>query len=271
MPGNESEMTPPPLFDAPWYKGSGKLQGKVAIVAGGDSGIGRSVSVLFAREGANVVIVYHEQHEDANFTKVAVEKEGGKCITIATDLAKKEACEEVVRRTLEAFGKLDILINHHGTQWKVDNILDVTPEQIQTTFSVNVFSFYYLTQAAIPHLKPGSSIINTTSGLAYTGRPGLTVYSSTKAAITNMTYSLSAELVAKGIRVNGVAPGPIWTPFIPGSFEPSLMKSFGHEVPMKRAGQPEEVAPSYVFLASNDSSYMTGQVLHPNGGLNVSS
>jgi NAD(P)-dependent dehydrogenase (short-subunit alcohol dehydrogenase family) len=265
-PGIESEMTPAPQFDDAQYQGSGKLKGKVALITGGDSGIGRAVAVLFAREGANVAIVYLSEHQDATKTKKLVEQEGQQCLTIAGDIGDEQFCQEAVHQTIDTFGKLDILINNAAEQHPQESIENISAEQLEKTFRTNIFSMFFLCKAALPHLKQGGNIINTTSVTAYKGSPQLLDYSSTKGAIVAFTRSLSQALVEKGIRVNGVAPGPIWTPLIPSTFPEEKVESFGKQVPMQRAGQPEEVAPSYVFLASNDSSYMTGQILHPNGG-----
>jgi NAD(P)-dependent dehydrogenase (short-subunit alcohol dehydrogenase family) len=265
-------MEPEPKYSAPLYKGSGKLKGKVAIITGGDSGIGRSVSVLYGREGANVAIIYHKNHEDAEKTKKEVEKEGAKCILIPGDVTSKKFCEEAVKKCVDTFGKLDILVNHAGVQWSTDNFLDITEEQLDKTMKTNVYSYFFMAQAALPHLKEGSCIINTSSVNAYKGNEHLMDYSTTKGANRVFTYSLASNLVSKGIRVNAVAPGPIWTPFIPGSFPAEKVKDFGKSAPMGRAGQPEEVAPAYVFLASPaDSSYITGQTIHVNGGMITSS
>lgn len=266
QPGIESQMTPTPQFDDIQYQGSGKLQGKVALITGGDSGIGRSVSIFFAKEGADIAIAYLNEHDDANKTKQLVEQEGRRCIAIAGDIGDQSFCQTVVQQTVDQLGHLDILINNAAEQHPQESIENITAEQLEKTFRTNIFSMFYLTQAALPHLKEGSSIINTTSVTAYKGSPQLLDYSATKGAIVAFTRSLSQSLVEKGIRVNGVAPGPIWTPLIPATFPEDKVESFGQQVPMQRAGQPEEVAPSYVFLASNDSSYMTGQILHPNGG-----
>lgn len=265
-PGIESEMTPAPQYDDAQYQGSSKLKGKVALITGGDSGIGRAVAVLFAKEGANVAIVYLSEHQDADATQKLVEQEGQQCLAIAGDIGDEQFCQEAVRQTIETFGKLDILVNNAAEQHPQESIEAITAEQLEKTFRTNIFSMFFLCKAALPHLKQGGSIINTTSVTAYKGSPQLLDYSSTKGAIVAFTRSLSQALVEKGIRVNGVAPGPIWTPLIPSTFPEEKVASFGKQVPMQRAGQPEEVAPSYVFLASNDSSYMTGQILHPNGG-----
>lgn len=265
-PGVQSEMTPAPQSGESHYQGSGKLHGQVALITGGDSGIGRSVAVLFAKEGADVAIAYLSEHQDANQTKELVEREGRRCIAIAGDIGDEQFCQAAVGQTVEALGKLDILINNAAEQHPQESIEAISAEQLERTFRTNIFSMFFLCKAALPHLQPGSTIINTTSVTAYKGSPQLLDYSSTKGAIVAFTRSLSQALVEKGIRVNGVAPGPIWTPLIPSTFPEEKVESFGKQVPMQRAGQPDEVAPSYVFLASSDSSYMTGQILHPNGG-----
>ncbi len=266
QPGLESEMTPKPQFDDSKYRGSGKLQGKVALITGGDSGIGRAVAVFYAKEGADVALLYLNEHQDAEDTKRRVEAEGRRCITIAGDIGDEQFCKEAVQQTVQQLGYLDILVNNAAEQHPQQSIEDITAEQLERTFRTNIFSMFFLTKAALPHLKEGSAIINTTSVTAYKGNQQLLDYSSTKGAIVAFTRSLSQSLVEKGIRVNGVAPGPIWTPLIPATFPEDKVKSFGAQVPMQRAGQPEEVAPCYVFLASDDSSYMSGQILHPNGG-----
>ena len=266
QPGIESEMTPRPQFDDAKYRGSGKLQGKVALITGGDSGIGRAVAVFYAKEGADVALLYLNEHQDAEDTKRRVEAEGRRCITIAGDIGDEQFCKEAVQQTVQQLGYLDILVNNAAEQHPQQSIEDITAEQLERTFRTNIFSMFFLTKAALPHLKQGSAIINTTSVTAYKGNQQLLDYSSTKGAIVAFTRSLSQSLVEKGIRVNGVAPGPIWTPLIPATFPEDKVKSFGAQVPMQRAGQPEEVAPCYVFLASDDSSYMSGQILHPNGG-----
>jgi NAD(P)-dependent dehydrogenase (short-subunit alcohol dehydrogenase family) len=259
-------MTPKPQFDDSKYRGSGKLQGKVALITGGDSGIGRAVAVFYAKEGADVALLYLNEHQDAEDTKRRVEAEGRRCITIAGDIGDEQFCKEAVQQTVQQLGYLDILVNNAAEQHPQQSIEDITAEQLERTFRTNIFSMFFLTKAALPHLKEGSAIINTTSVTAYKGNQQLLDYSSTKGAIVAFTRSLSQSLVEKGIRVNGVAPGPIWTPLIPATFPEDKVKSFGAQVPMQRAGQPEEVAPCYVFLASDDSSYMSGQILHPNGG-----
>lgn len=266
QPGTESEMTPAPKFDDSKYKGSGKLLDKVALITGGDSGIGRAVALFYAKEGADVAIVYLNEDDDAQKTKTLVEQQGRKCITIAGDIGDEKFCQQVVQQTVDELGKLDILINNAAEQHPQESLEDITAEQLERTFRTNIFSMFYLTKAALKHLKEGSAIINTTSVTAYKGNQQLIDYSSTKGAIVAFTRSLSQSLAEKGIRVNGVAPGPIWTPLIPATFPPEKVASFGQQVPLKRAGQPEEIAPSYVFLGSDDSSYMSGQILHPNGG-----
>jgi NAD(P)-dependent dehydrogenase (short-subunit alcohol dehydrogenase family) len=236
------------------------------LITGGDSGIGRSVAILYAREGADVAIVYLNEDTDARETKKLVELEGRKCLTIAGDIGDEQFCKQAVDETIKTFGHLDILVNNAAEQHPQESIENISAEQLERTFRTNIFSMFFLTKAALPHLKEGSVIINTTSVTAYKGSPQLLDYSATKGAIVAFTRSLSQGLVEKGIRVNGVAPGPIWTPLIPSTFPAEKVESFGAQVPMQRAGQPEEVAPSYVFLASDDSTYMTGQILHPNGG-----
>ncbi|MDB9372543.1 SDR family oxidoreductase [Nodularia sphaerocarpa] len=265
-PGKESEMQPKPKADDPHYQGSGKLDNKVALITGGDSGIGRAVAIAFAKEGADVAIVYLNEHDDAKETKHLVEKQGRRVVAIAGDITDETFCQQAVEQTVDEFGKLDILINNAAEQHPKENIEEISKEQLERTFRTNIFSMFYLTKAAMKHLKAGSAIINSTSVTAYKGNPLLLDYSSTKGAIVAFTRSLSQNLVSQGIRVNAVAPGPIWTPLIPSTFPADQVATFGKQVPMGRAGQPEEVAPSYVFLASDDASYMTGQVLHPNGG-----
>ncbi|MEA5506461.1 SDR family oxidoreductase [Halotia wernerae UHCC 0503] len=265
-PGVESEMQPKPKADDSQYRGSGKLQNKVALITGGDSGIGRAVAIAFAKEGANVAIVYLKEHDDAKETKNLVEKQGRRALAIAGDITEEAFCQQAVQQTVDEFGKLDILINNAAEQHPQKSIEDISKEQLERTFSTNIFSMFFMTKAALKHLQEGSTIVNTTSVTAYKGNQQLLDYSSTKGAIVAFTRSLSQNLVSKGIRVNAVAPGPIWTPLIPSTFPEEKVETFGKQVPMKRAGQPEEVAPSYVFLASDDASYMSGQVLHPNGG-----
>ncbi|MEI2579552.1 SDR family oxidoreductase [Scytonema sp. PRP1] len=266
QPGLEEQMNPTPQAQDSNYQGSNKLKNKVALITGGDSGIGRAVALAFAKEGAKVAIAYLNEHEDAEKTKQQVEQEGTQCVSIAGDIGDEQFCQQLIQQTVDEFGQLDILINNAAEQHPQDSIEKISSEQLERTFRTNVFSMFYLTKAALPHLKAGSAIINTTSVTAYKGSPQLLDYSSTKGAIVAFTRSLSQALVEKKIRVNAVAPGPIWTPLIPATFPEEKVESFGQQVPMKRAGQPEEVAPSYVFLASDDSSYITGQVIHPNGG-----
>ncbi|WP_445638086.1 Short-chain dehydrogenase/reductase SDR [Nostoc sp. DSM 114161] len=265
-PGTESEMTPKPKADDDRYQGSGKLQNKVALITGADSGIGRAVAIAFAKEGADVAILYLNEHDDAKETKHLVEKQGRRAVTIAGDIGDENFCQQAIQQTIGEFGKLDILINNAAEQHPKQSIEEITKEQLERTFRTNIFSMFFMTKAALKHLNEGSSIINTTSVTAYKGNPQLLDYSSTKGAIVAFTRSLSQSLVSKGIRVNAVAPGPIWTPLIPSTFPEEKVETFGKQVPMQRAGQPEEVAPSYVFLASDDASYMSGQVLHVNGG-----
>ncbi|WLV25531.1 SDR family oxidoreductase [Aciduricibacillus chroicocephali] len=267
QPGIEANMEIKPEYIREGYKGSDKLKNKVALISGGDSGIGRAVSIYFAKEGADVAIIHlEEEMEDAKKTKQLVEDAGSKCLLIQGDIGDPSFCDSAVEKTVSELGKLDILINNAGEQHPQDKFLDVKPDQIEQTFRTNIFGMMYLTRSALPHLKSGSTIVNTTSITAYRGSEELIDYSSTKGAITSFTRSLSQELVEKGIRVNGVAPGPIWTPLIPSTFDEDKVREFGKNVPMKRPGQPMELAPAYVYLASEDSSYVTGQVIHVNGG-----
>ncbi len=271
LPGHESELEPKPDWE-PRYPGSGRLKDKVALITGADSGIGRAVAALFAREGADVAILYLCEHDDAAETKRIVEAEGRKAITIAGDLGDKHFCDRAVAETVEKLGGLDILVNNAGEQHPDEDIVDISEEQLKRTFQTNIFGMFFITQAARPHLKKGAAIINCTSVTMYQGSKALLDYSSTKGAITAFTRSLSENLVGDGIRVNAVAPGPIWTPLNPfGGQPPEKIKDFGKKVPMGRPGQPNEVAPSFLFLACEDSSYMSGQVLHPNGGTIVGS
>ena len=265
QPGRETQMNPRPDYE-PRYPGSGRLKGKVALVTGGDSGIGRAVAVLFAREGASLAILYLNEGEDAQETKRLVEREGGKCLTVAGDVGDPEFCQAGVDRTIKEFGRLDVLVNNAAEQHPQKELDAITPEQLDRTFRTNIYGYFHMTQAAMPHLKEGAAIINTTSVTAYRGSPELLDYSATKGAIVAFTRSLAQKLADQKIRVNGVAPGPIWTPLIPSTFDADKVKSFGANTPMKRPGQPNEVAPCYLFLACADSSYVTGSVLHPNGG-----
>jgi NAD(P)-dependent dehydrogenase (short-subunit alcohol dehydrogenase family) len=266
QPGIESEMTPRPRAEDPAYRGVGKLHGKVALITGGDSGIGRAVALAYAAEGADVAIVYLNEHGDAEETKRQVEAKGHRCLTIAGDVGDERLCRAAVERTVAELGRLDILVNNAAEQHPQESIEEISAQQLERTFRTNIFSFFYTAKAALSHLPKGGAIINTTSVTAYKGSPQLLDYSATKGAIVAFTRSLAKALVQKGIRVNGVAPGPIWTPLIPSTFPEEKVEKFGADTPMQRAGQPEEVAPSYVFLASDDSSYMAGQILHPNGG-----
>lgn len=266
QPGRQHEMHPEPDAAGRAHRGSGRLEGRTAIVTGGDSGIGRSVSVLFAREGADVAVVYLEEHDDAKDTARQVEDEGGRCLLISGDVGDEAFCADVVRRTIDEFGHLDILVNNAAEQHVRDDITDISSPQLEQTFRTNVFSMFHLVKAALPHLGDGASIINSTSVTAYQGNPMLVDYSATKGAIVAFTRALSQQLIGRGIRVNAVAPGPIWTPLIPATFPADAVESFGTSTPMGRPGQPDEVAPCYVFLASDDASYIAGQVLHPNGG-----
>ena len=265
-PGIESEMTPRPVAEDANYKAAGKLRGKVAIITGGDSGIGRAAAIAFAKEGADVAVAYLCEHSDAEETKKQVEQEGRKCVLIAGDLGEESHCQKVVEQTVAELGKLDILVNNASEQHPQESIEDITAEQLERTFRTNVFSYFFMTKAALKHLKEGSAIVNTASVTAYKGSPQLLDYSSTKGAEIAFTRSLAMNLAEKKIRVNAVAPGPIWTPLIPSTFPPEKVETFGADTPMKRPGQPEEVANCYVFLASDDSSYISGQTLHPNGG-----
>lgn len=271
QPGIEELMDPPPIFDNPNYKGSDKLKNKVALITGGDSGIGRATAIAFAKEGADVAISYLYEHQDAMKTKRCVEKYGGKCLLMPGDISNKNFCSKLVECTIYKLGGIDILINNAGVQFPQDSIEKISDCQLKATYSINIFPMFYLTQAALPHMKRGSTIVNTASVTAYEGHKTLIDYSSTKGAIVTFTRSLSKSLVDRGIRVNAVAPGPIWTPLIVSSFSAEEVAKFGSDVPMKRAGQPFELAPAYVYLASEDSSYVTGQVLHVNGGTMVSS
>jgi NAD(P)-dependent dehydrogenase (short-subunit alcohol dehydrogenase family) len=265
-PGREHKMKPRPKAKDEKHRGSGKLRNKVAIITGGDSGIGRAVAVAFAKEGADVAIVYLEEHKDADETKRLVEEKGRRCLLVSGDVGQEDFCQKGVGQIVKEFGKIDILVNNAAEQHPQKSISKITEKQLERTFRTNIFSFFFMTKAAMKYLSEGGAIINTTSVTAYKGSAQLLDYSSTKGAITAFTRSLSQALADKRIRVNGVAPGPIWTPLIPSTFSPEEVETFGSDVPLGRPGQPEEVAPSYVFLASDDSSYMTGQILHPNGG-----
>ncbi len=265
-PGIESDMVPQPTAEDTRYQASGKLRGKVAFITGGDSGIGRAVAILFAKEGADVAIVYYNEHDDARETQKQVEQEGRRCLLIAGDIGDESFCQQAIEQTVRELGKLNCVVNNAAEQHPQDDIRKISAEQLERTFRTNIFAMFYVVKAALPHLQSGDTIINTTSVTAYRGSPGLLDYSATKGAIVGFTRSLSQALIKDGIRVNGVAPGPIWTPLIPSTFPPDKVARFGGDVPMERAGQPEEVAPCFLFLASNESSYIAGQILHPNGG-----
>lgn len=269
QPGIESLMSPLPQFEDANYKGSEKLKGKNVLITGGDSGIGRAVSIAFAKEGANVAIAYLDEEEDANETKQRVEKEGVKCVLLPGDLSNEQHCKDIVEETARQLCSLNILVNNVAQQYPQQGLEYITAEQLEKTFRINIFSYFHVTKAALSHLKKGDVIINTASIVAYEGNETLIDYSATKGAIVAFTRSLSQSLVQKGIRVNGVAPGPIWTPLIPSSFDEKKVSQFGSNVPMQRPGQPYELAPAYVYLASGDSSYVTGQMIHVNGGVIV--
>jgi len=266
QPGIESEMVPLPEAEDLAYVGSNKLLGKVAIITGGDSGIGRAVAIAFAKEGADIVIAYLNEHDDAKATHQRIEELGRKCLFIPGDLGDENHCKKVVTRCIDNFNRLDVLVNNCAEQHPQKRIEDITTSQLERTFRTNIFSYFHMTKSAMPHLKPGSTIINTTSATAYAGHDQLLDYSATKGAIVTYTRSLSQMLAPKSIRVNGVAPGPIWTPLIPSTFAAEDVATHGGDTPIGRAGQPRELAPAYVYLASGDSSYMTGQILHINGG-----
>jgi NAD(P)-dependent dehydrogenase (short-subunit alcohol dehydrogenase family) len=266
QPGVESEMNPRPVSVDTNYKSAGKLAGKTAIITGGDSGIGKSVAIYFAKEGADVAISYLEEQQDAEETKALVEAEGRNCLLFAGDISSENFCKDIVKQTKEQFGKIDILVNNAAEQHPQKSLLDITSEQLEKTFRTNIFSYFYMSKMVLPYLKKGASIINTASITAYAGHEELLDYSATKGAIVTFTRSLAKSLAPEGIRVNGVAPGPIWTPLIPSTFTEDQVASFGTDTPMGRAGQPYELAPSYVYLASDDSSYVSGQILHVNGG-----
>jgi len=265
-PGEEDKMKPLPVSDSK-KKGSGKLQNKIAVITGGDSGIGKAVALLFAKEGADIAIVYLNEHKDAQETKHTIEEKYDRnCLALAMDLSKEKACKDAIEKIMDEYGRIDILVNNAAVHWESKSLLDITTEHLMATFETNVYSMFWTTKFALPYLKKGASIINTASVTAYRGSAHLIDYAATKGAIVAFTRSLASNLVDKKIRVNGVAPGPIWTPLIASSFQEEKVSEFGSDVPMKRAGEPAEVAPCYLFLASSDSSYITGQFLHPNGG-----
>ena len=266
QPGRQQVMEPQPRSGEHRYLAAGKLKGRAAIITGGDSGIGRAVAVAFAKEGADVVVCYYDEHEDAQATRKLVEAEGRQCVLVAGDIGEESHCNEIVHKAMEAYGRIDILVNNAAEQHVSKRMEDIDTEQLERTFRTNFFGMFLLTRAALPQLQAGAAIVNTTSVTAYRGSPGLIDYSATKGAIVAFTRSLAKSLAQRGIRVNGVAPGPIWTPLITASFDAEDVATFGKDTPMKRPGQPEEVAPCYVFLASQDGSYMSGQILHPNGG-----
>ena len=265
-PGLEKNMNPIPETDPIKYPKEGKLKGKVALITGGDSGIGKATALLFAKEGADIVIAYLSETKDAKQTQKEVESYSRKCTLIKGDLGKENHCKKVIETAIKNHKKIDIIVNNAGLHWEAESIEDISTEQLSKTFQNNFFSYFWITKYAMPYLKKGASIINTTSVTAYRGSPQLIDYASTKGAIISFTRSLSANLIEKGIRVNAVAPGPIWTPLISSSFKPKKNSEFGSDSPMKRAGMPNEVAPSFLFLATDDSSFISGQVLHPNGG-----
>jgi NAD(P)-dependent dehydrogenase (short-subunit alcohol dehydrogenase family) len=266
QPGSERKMKPRPVSQARQYKAAGKLEGKVALITGGDSGIGRAAAIAFAKEGADVAILYLDEHQDADETLGLIKQAGRRGIKIAGDVGREDFCQQAVRQVIEEFDHLDILVNNAAIQFPQQSITDISRDQLEQTFRVNIFGYFFMTKAALPHLPEGGAIINTTSVTAYRGSSRLLDYASTKGAIVAFTRSLALNLADRKIRVNAVAPGPIWTPLIPSTFPEEKVKTFGSDVPMGRPGEPDEVAPCYVFLASDDSSYFTGQVLHPNGG-----
>jgi len=267
QPGKESEMNPAPVYEDKRYKAAGKLEGKVAVITGGDSGIGKAVAVNFAREGADVAIVYLKENDDARETEEVIAGHGRQCCKIAADLKQENEAGKAIETVINKFGKIDILVNNAAVQYPQDSILDINKDQLAHTFESNIFSYFYMTKAALPHIPEGGAIINTTSVTAFEGYQTLIDYSATKGAIVSFTRSMALSLVKQNIRVNAVAPGPVWTPLIVSSFSAQEVKTFGSTVPMGRAAQPYELAPAYVFLASEDSSYVTGQVLHVNGGM----
>lgn len=266
LPGLESLMNPRPISENPSVQGSGRLHGKTALITGGDSGIGKAAAIAFAKEGADIAIAYLSERSDAEETRQRIEQHGGRCLLIETDLRHKANCVRSVQDTVRTFGKLDILINNHTVQYSRNSILDITEEQLYNVFQTNIISFFFLIQAALPHLSPGSSIINTASVVAFEGHTLLIDYSATKGAVVSLTRSLAKSLASQNIRVNCVAPGPVWTPLIPASLPPNMVSTFGADTALGRAAQPYELAAAYVYLASGDSSYVTGECIHVNGG-----
>lgn len=266
QPGIEAAMEPRPEYIKPTYKPAGKLNNKAALVTGGDSGIGRAVCIHYAKEGADIALVYLDEDEDATETKSLVEETGRKCLLIKGDVKSADFCKQAVDETVKTFGRLNVLVNNAGMQFPQKDVKNISEEQLDITFRTNIYAYFYFAEAAVKHMKEGDSIINTTSVTAYRSSPALVDYSSTKGAITSFTRSLATNLVEKKIRVNGVAPGPVWTPLIVSTFDEEKIKKFGEETAMKRAGQPSELAPAYVFLASDDASFITGQIIHVNGG-----
>ncbi|MBW5446853.1 SDR family oxidoreductase [Cohnella sp. CFH 77786] len=269
QPAFEYAMVPPPISDNPQYRGSGKLQGKVAVITGGDSGIGRAVAIAYAKEGADVAIGYLDEHEDAAETVRRVSAYGRRCLPIPSDLRAEASAAETVRKTMDTFGRIDVLVMNQAVSYPKKSILNISEDQLDNTFRTNIYPLFFLTKAALPHLRRGSSIISTASATAYEGEPNQIDYAATKGAIVAFTRSLARQLIDSGIRVNAVAPGPVWTPLIVSAFPAEVVKKFGVQAPMKRAAQPFELAPTYVYLASDDSSYVTGHVLHVNGGMST--
>jgi NAD(P)-dependent dehydrogenase (short-subunit alcohol dehydrogenase family) len=265
-PGSERKLVPQPVFDNPDKKASNKLRGKVALITGGDSGIGKAVAILFAKEGADIAIAYLNEHKDARDTASIIAKYNRRCYLIPGDLSNERHCKTTIKKVIKEYERIDILVNNAALHYENKSLEELTTRELLKTFSTNIFSYFWLTREALPHMKKNSCIINTASVTAYRGSGGLIDYASTKGAIVSFTRSLSSNLVKRGIRVNGVAPGPIWTPLIASSFPRKKVAAFGSEVPMGRAGEPAEIAPAYLFLASDDASYITGQFIHPNGG-----